>query len=94
MVEGGAIHVSDGAAMAVGRPVTRVERVGEGTYRGMREVFGTSTAAYRGLRLEGLVAYATFYRAWRGLPVSDAMIRAIDTSWGSFIRRLIERYGV
>lgn len=74
--------------MPAGRPVSRLHRVPEQPLLRMRGVFGTAVNAHRELGLKELVAFQTFYRAWKGLPVSDRVISVIVYSWDRFRREL------
>lgn len=83
-------HIGLGVAMARGRPRTRVAVVSEGARSRMGEVFGTAAQAWRALRLEGIVPYDRFYRAFRGDPQQPGFVKAIELNW----ERWLDRMGV
>lgn len=75
--------------MAGGRPVSRTARLEEDELVIYR-TFGTSTNAYRQLRLSPLVSLAAFRRAWEGKEVAPKVVQAVRYGWENWATRMIQ----
>lgn len=72
------------------RPRTRTEVVDGAELETWREAFGTSTHAFRCLKLPAAVTYPTFQRLWQGKPSDPGVVSAVRVGWESWGARMVQ----
>lgn len=73
------------------RPTVRTATLTPETVALLQEVFGSAANAFKNLGVVHLVTYPVFARAWHGGTVQPAVVRAIESGWGAWSRRIIHR---